>query len=112
MFNLVAGRNASTVDELTTLASEYFNRPLPPFVEPIDPDGSDDHDSVYVPYFDMRVVFDDARARSVLVPAGIEAPPIREYFGKLMEYAQTAKWGKKGLTREAARARSAELAAT
>ena len=96
VFNLVAGRNASTVDELTTLASEYFNKPLPPFVEPIDPDGSDDHDSVYVPYFDMRVVFDDARARSVLVPAGIEAPPIREYFGKLMEYAQTAKLGEEG----------------
>ena len=27
VFNLVAGRNASTVDELTTLASEYFNKP-------------------------------------------------------------------------------------
>ena len=86
VFNLVAGRNAATVDELTTLASEYFGKPVPPFVDPVDPD-SDDHDSVYVPYFDMRVVFDDARARSVLVPAGIEAPPLREYFPKLMEYA-------------------------
>ena len=67
----VAGRRARP-----RLASEYFGKPLPPFVEPIDPDADDDHDSVYVPYFDMRVVFDDARARSVLVPAGIEAPPL------------------------------------
>ncbi len=111
VFNLVAGRNAATVDELTTLASEYFGKPVPPFVDPVDPD-SDDHDSVYVPYFDMRVVFDDARARSVLVPAGIEAPPLRDYFPRLMDYAQAARWGKKKITREAARARRAELAAT
>jgi thioester reductase-like protein len=111
VFNLVAGRNASTVDELTTLASEYFGKPVPPFVDPVDPD-SDDHDSVYVPYFDMRVVFDDARARSVLVPAGIEAPPLRDYFPRLMDYAQAVRWGKQKMTREAARARSAELAAT
>ena len=42
----------------------------------------------------MRVVFDDARARSVLVPAGIEAPPLRDYFPKLMDYAEAARWGK------------------
>ena len=112
VFNLVAGRNASSVDELTTLASEYFNKPVPPFVDPVDPDDSDNHDSVYVPYFDMRVVFDDARARSVLVPAGIEAPPLREYFPRLMEYATAVRWGKKGMTREAARSRSAALSAS
>jgi thioester reductase-like protein len=112
VFNLVAGRNASTVDELTTLAAEYFGKPVPPFVDPVDPDDPDNHDSVYVPYFDMRVVFDDARARSVLVPAGIEAPPLRDYFPKLMEYAKAARWGKRKITREAARSRPAELATT
>jgi long-chain acyl-CoA synthetase len=112
VFNLVAGRNASTVDELTTLASEYFGKPVPPFVDPVDPDDSDNHDSVYVPYFDMRVVFDDARARSVLVPAGIEAPPLRDYFPRLMDYAKAARWGKRKITREAARSRAAELATT
>jgi nucleoside-diphosphate-sugar epimerase len=114
VFNLVAGRNASTVDELTTLASEYFGKPLPPFVDPIDPDAdaSDDHGAVYVPYFDMRVVFDDARARSVLAPAGIEAPPLGEYFARLMDYATAARWGKKRMTREAAQSRSAALAAS
>src|SRR3954464_10748226 len=115
VFNLVAGRNASTVDELTRLASEYFGKPVPPFVDPVDPDAvdqGDDHGAVYVPYFDMRVVFDDARARSVLVPAGIEAPPLRDYFATLMDYATAVRWGKKSSTREAARARVAQLAAT
>ena len=36
---------------------------------------------------------------------------MREYFGRLMEYAEAARWGKKRITREAARARTAELAA-
>ena len=112
VFNLVAGRNASTVDELTALAAEYFDKPRPPFIDPIDPDVDDDHDSVYVPYFDMRVVFDDARARAVLAPAGIEAPPVREYFARLMEYAVAVRWGKQKMTREAARNRRAEPAPT
>jgi hypothetical protein len=47
----------------------------------------------------------------VLAPAGIEAPPVREYFGRLMDYAELARWGKKRITREAAKARVAELAA-
>jgi hypothetical protein len=77
-------------------------------VTPLDPDAhpGDDHGSVYIPYFDMRVVFDDGRARSVLVPAGIEAPPLRDYFATLMDYAQAARWGKRRITREAARSGS------
>ena len=64
VFNLVAGRNASTVDELADArVRSTSSKPAPPFVDPVGPDDSDDHDSVYVPYFDMRVVFDDARAR-------------------------------------------------
>ena len=53
----------------------------------------------------MRVVFDDTRARAVLGPPGIEAPILRDYFGRLMEYAETARWGKQGISREAARKR-------
>jgi thioester reductase-like protein len=115
VFNLVSGSKAPTVEELANLASDFFGKPRPPFVDPIDPDnteGDGDHGAVFVPYFDMRVVFDDARARSLLVPAGIEAPPLRDYFGRLMEYAQAARWGKTRITREAARARTAELATT
>jgi nucleoside-diphosphate-sugar epimerase len=104
VFNLVSGRNAPRVEELVNLAADYFGKPHPKLVEPIPPEHvGDDHGDVFVPYFDMRVVFDDARARAVLGPAGIEAPILRDYFGRLMEYAETARWGKKGLSREAAR---------
>jgi nucleoside-diphosphate-sugar epimerase len=108
VFNLVSGRNAPQVAELVNLASDYFGKPHPKLVEPIAPEHvGDDQGDVFVPYFDMRVVFDDTRARSVLGPAGIEAPILRDYFGRLMEYATTARWGKSGTTREAARARVA-----
>jgi nucleoside-diphosphate-sugar epimerase len=104
VFNLVSGRNAPQVAELVNLAADYFGKPHPKLVEPIAPEHvGDDHGDVFVPYFDMRVVFDDTRARAVLGPAGIEAPILRDYFGKLMEYAETARWGKKGISREAAR---------
>ena len=38
VFNLVAGRNAPTVEELTNLASDFFGKPRPPFVDPVDPE--------------------------------------------------------------------------
>jgi hypothetical protein len=56
----------------------------------------------YLPYFDMEVVFDDARAREILRPAGIVAPPLESYFGTLVDYARRAKWGKTPIARAAA----------
>jgi thioester reductase-like protein len=102
VFNLVAGRDAVTVDELADLATSYFERPRPPFVEPGQPGSAaaDEHGAVYVPYFDMDVVFDDARARAVLDPAGVRAPRLADYFGTLMAYAERARWGKRPLVRE------------
>ena len=108
VFNLVSGRNAPQVEELVNLASDWFGKPHPKLVEPLAPEHvGDDQGDVFVPYFDMRVVFDDARARAVLGPAGIEAPVLRDYFGKLMEYAEAARWGKRSMSREQARARVA-----
>jgi hypothetical protein len=57
---------------------------------------------VYLPYFDMEVVFDDTRTRELL---GLEAPKLRSYFDTLMDYADAARWGKRGMTREEARER-------
>lgn len=106
VFNLVSGRNAPRVEELVNLASDWFGKPHPKLVEPVAPEHiGDDQGDVFVPYFDMRLVFDDARARSVLGPAGIEAPLLKDYFGRLMEYAEAAHWGKRGVSREAARKR-------
>jgi len=62
---------------------------------------------VYFPYFEMRVRYDDARARAILEPQGITATPLRSYFDRLMDYAQAARWGR----REVARTRAPSLVA-
>ena len=108
VFNLVSGRNAPRVEELVNLASDRFDKPHPKLIEPLGPEHvGEDQGDVFVPYFDMRLVFDDARARAVLGPAGIEAPLLRDYFGKLMDYAEAARWGKRPMSREQARVRVA-----
>jgi long-chain acyl-CoA synthetase len=104
-FNLVSGHDAATVDHLAELACAHFDKPRPPFVEPGAGTGTattDEHGAVYFPYFDMDVVFDDARSRAVLGSAGIRAPQLADYFGTLMRYAERARWGKRELTREEA----------
>ena len=69
-----------------------------------------DQGAVYFPYFDMDMVFDDSRARALLGPAGIRCPHLPDYFPHLIEYAQTARWGKTPLTREDAQAAAAAAA--
>jgi nucleoside-diphosphate-sugar epimerase len=104
--NLVAGRDAATVDDLIGFASEAFDRERPPVVPPgsagTGSAHADDQGAVYFPYFDMEVVFDDTRARAVLGPAGIRCPRLGDYFPVLMEYAERARWGKTALSREEA----------
>jgi nucleoside-diphosphate-sugar epimerase len=100
-FNLVAGEDAALVDELATLACAHFGRERPPYVEAGVSSGAavDEHGAVYVPYFDMEVVFDDSRTRDVL---GLRAPKLASYFDTLLDYADRAKWGKRGTPRDAA----------
>jgi long-chain acyl-CoA synthetase len=98
--HLVAGPDAVTVGELMGLAAEKLGRPRPDLGAV--PDGLVERSAEaaqYLPYFDMEVVFGDARSRSVLGPAGIAPPPLRDYFGRLVDFAQTAKWGKRPLAR-------------
>ncbi len=115
VFNLVAGRDACTFQQLRALAAEHFGLPRPPFVAPehaAEASAAGEQGAVFVPYFDMRVVFDDARARAVLGPAGIAPPPLlSDYFGALMDYAEAARWGKRPLSREQARERAAAVPA-
>jgi thioester reductase-like protein len=110
VFNLVAGSEAPTVDELLELGSDRFGRPRPELVE-LGSDTALADGEVYLPYFDMQVVFDDARARSLLEPAGIRAPRLADYFGNLIDYAEAARWGKRPMSRQAARRRSEPAAA-
>ena len=102
-FNLVAGPEASTCEELAEMACAHFERPLPPFVGTgeFGDAAADEHGAVYLPYFDMEVVFDDTRTRDVL---GMQAPRLRSFFDTLLDYAVAARWGKRGTSREEARA--------
>jgi thioester reductase-like protein len=102
VFNLVSGRDAPMASEVVELACHRFDRPLPKVVEGAGADG-DDHGAVYLPYFDMEIVFDDARARAILEPAGIRPPRLTDYFDRLIDYAEAVRWGKRQMKRDEAR---------
>ena len=99
--HLVAGPDAVTVDELMGLAADKLDRPRPQLRSAAAGELAERSAEAarYLPYFDMDVVFGDARSRSVLQPAGIAPPPLRDYFGRLVDFAQDARWGKAELTR-------------
>ena len=111
MFNLVAGprRADGRRPDRAGLASGSAV-PRPSSCAPGEPTALRDGE-VYVPYFDMQVVFDDSRARALLGPEGIRAPLLADYFSTLIDYAETARWGKRALTREEVRERVAAAAA-
>ena len=102
VFNLVSGREAPLANELVELACDRFDRPRPEIVESVGA-SDDEHGAVYLPYFDMEVVFDDSRARALLEPAGIRPPRLTEYFGRLIDYAEAVRWGKRSMKRDEAR---------
>jgi long-chain acyl-CoA synthetase len=109
--HLVAGRRASTVGEIVELASANSGRRAPRLLRPrlyrnlIHPilvrTGSEGRrralrgSETFFPYFAMEVDYDDERARSALRPIGIEPPPLRSYFDRLMDFARLAEWGRR-----------------
>jgi len=122
-FHIVAGSHASTVGEIVRMAGARFTARQPRIVPPVAyravigrivekraPPSARRllaSNEVYFPYFEMRVRYDDARARAILEPQGITATPLRSYFDRLMDYAQAARWGR----REVARTRAPSLVA-
>jgi hypothetical protein len=61
---------------------------------------------VFFPYFEMDVSYGNEHARRDLEPDGIEVPPIESYFGRLVEYAERAEWGRAPVSRAEAAADS------
>jgi long-chain acyl-CoA synthetase len=119
-YHLTAGERASSVGELLDLASTHFRRPAPRALQPdlyrraIHPvlvrTGSKARrrtlrrSEAFFPYFAMGVRYDNARAREALQDHRIEAPPLPSYFGRLIDYAEAAAWGRDSPQRhEAAR---------
>ena len=99
---LVAGAAAPTNAELIELACRQFGREPPRIVA--DPASRLQETDLYVPYFGIGATLDNARARELLGPLGLAAPPLRDYFATLIDYAERARWGKRQITREAAAA--------
>jgi long-chain acyl-CoA synthetase len=114
-YHLTASAVASSIGELLDLALARFGQRRPPLVAP----GLYRHvvhpvalrcagtkrrrflraTETYLPYFAMRVRYDDACARAALDPVGIAPAPLPEYFDRLVDYALLARWGRGGLGR-------------
>jgi thioester reductase-like protein len=103
--HLVAGRHATTIGQLAALAAARLGRPAPRFGPAPEGLGS------LAPYFDVKARFDDARARGVLGPAGLAPMPVGGYFDALIDYAYEAGWGRRPMSRWAARERLARAVA-
>jgi long-chain acyl-CoA synthetase len=100
-FHAVAAERAVSVSELIDEVCREMNREPPVLTEP----GSlpSDHPAgVFAPYFDVKTRFDDTRSRLLLGDAG-PAPRPASYLPQLLEYGVNARWGKRPLSREAAR---------
>ena len=103
-------RRAARSTSSSSSPAAHFGRPRPPRRRsPARRTArhADEHGAVYFPYFDMDVVFDDSRARALLGPAGIAAPQLRRLLRRADGLRRAARWGKRPITREAARARRA-----
>jgi nucleoside-diphosphate-sugar epimerase len=86
----VAGDDALRARELAPLAALELGVPTPELDEigaDLPPGGLE----VYAPYFTVRTRFDAANARGL----GLRAPSLRDYLGRLVSYAQDARWGKR-----------------
>ena len=108
-YHLTAGPQASTMGEITGLASRYFRRPAPRVVPPAEfaalPPASVAQDSVltagavYFPYFSIGAVFEDEATRARLEPAGIRVSPLADYLERLLDFATRSRWGKRRIAR-------------
>lgn len=118
-FHLTAGAHASSVGELVELASAFFERPAPRLLDPsvyrrvVHPllvrSSRDERyrralerSEVFFPYFAMRVLYDDRRARVALRGSGIRPTPLRTYFDRLVDFALAAEWGRRPISRASA----------
>jgi thioester reductase-like protein len=109
-YHLTAGTLASSVAEITELASRYFDRPPPRVLNPAEfadyattlPSRQGTalrQSAIYFPYFAVRTEFDNTKARARLEPAGITASPLAAYLERLLDFATRTRWGKRPVSR-------------
>jgi len=100
-YNLVAGERALSAGELVALHSSLSGRAPVRFVSQDTPSGLPAGAEAFAPYFDVRCIFTDERAREVLTSAGVEKPHPSDYLSRLIGYARRTSWGKRPTTRQA-----------
>ncbi|MCW2992338.1 MAG: Male sterility domain protein [Solirubrobacterales bacterium] len=119
-YALAAGPLASTVGELLGLSARAFERRSPRTVpqglyrrtvHPVLLARADERrratlraSEVFFPYFAMRQRFDTGRVAARLDGLSVAPAPLEEYFGRLVDYAVLAEWGRRELPRRPAAA--------
>ena len=118
-YHLVAGAQATSVGRLIELSAQHVGQREPRVISPrlfrrvVYPvlAGTSkrrrrglQRTRVFFPYFAMDVSYGNEHARRRLEPDGIAVPPIDEYFGRLVDYATHAHWGRSPVTRAEAAA--------
>ena len=98
-YHAVAASRALSVNELIDAVCSQLDRRRPALTRPGTLPGGHPAE-VFAPYFDVKTRFDDRRAEAL---TGSAAPEPRSYLPQLLEYGRAARWGKRPLTREAAR---------
>ena len=95
--HLAQGAEATTVGDLVEMTCSHLDRPRPRMVGPQDAvlGAAGEHGAVYLPYFDVEATFDASASHALLGPP----PALQEYFGRLIEYAEHARWGKRRVRR-------------
>jgi thioester reductase-like protein len=117
-YHVVAGEQATTLREVTNLASKRFARRPPRMIWPrlyrsvlhplmlrsVDPAMRRrmKRNEAYFPYLSLDLRFDDRGARELLDPLAVRATPISECFDTLMDFAEAARWGRKPIARSRA----------
>jgi thioester reductase-like protein len=112
-YHLTAWPNASTLGEISGIASRYFRRPAPTVLSPAEfarrpPDSVAQASALragqaYFPYFAIGAVFDAAETQARLEPTGIRPYPLTDYLERLLDFATRSRWGKRPISRVQAR---------
>jgi long-chain acyl-CoA synthetase len=106
---LAAGPKAGTLGEVIELGAERFEQPLGQLIEKSAlqdliaqlPDDARakaelalERNAAMLPYFDVRTQYEDPDTVAFLAERGVEVPYLRDYFDRLMDFAEATEWGK------------------
>ena len=100
VYHATAGASAPDVAGMVELSAATIGVAAPALL-PAARDHERHPAGIFAPYLEVGVRFSDACARTQL---GLVAPPLEDYFAAIVGYARSARWGKRPLSRERARA--------